>query len=303
MTTENKYAVLVQGNILSKSWARKIMGRRKLGKFLSVLFRPSRAEALNVPQEQVDQILAIPSEDRMAILATQNVVHDICLQFERLAERIARKFARGVGKDNDADVSQLESEAKVGLLKAIRGYTNLSVKFITYAYTSMSNEVSRYLQRQSGSLTGANMTLLVRYKRCVEKLVKAGLTHSFEDVCRELELNERQSKRLLLSVRSEVATESDMEQSLASILLDRRQEEGVDAEFIHQLESVSLSLLEKCAWISQNEDVRQLFPDAFTNLVAVATHFEVTPQAASEAVKRARKKLAAALGKEWNPSV
>lgn len=325
MDDSRDYDILVKGNTLAKTWARKILGRRKLGRFLSVLLNPQRAEALNVSQEKVAQIMTIPTEDREAILATQDVVCRIATRFEKLALRIARKFAAGTGRDNDADVSQLESEAHVGLLKAIRGYSNREVKFITYAHKSITNEISRYLQRNyGGGLSGVNSTLLVRYKRKKEELYKASLPHSFEDVCRALELTAGQVKRLWASIRAEVTSESEMEESLASLLLDQHRNTNVDLELIDRLQATSLSKVEMFSFYAQNEEIRALFPEIrcdcsecrkrmetdpgfkgekFDSLKDVALHFNVTPQAASEALKRARKKLAAGLGEDWNPGV
>jgi hypothetical protein len=77
---------------------------------------------------------------------------------------------------------------------------------------------------------------------------------------------------------------------------------SVDTELIRRIESVPLSRLERDAWISQNDEIRGLFPDALPSLKAVAAaHGELTPQAASEALKRAKLKLARALG-DWSPS-
>ncbi len=294
------FSKLVRGNVVAKRWARQIMGRRKLGKFLSVLFNPCRATALRVPKAQVEQILAIPADDMSAILSTQDETHAVFCQFDKLASRLARRFACGVGRDNEADISQLESEARVGLLKAIRGYSNPEVKFITYAHKSIQNEISRYLQRSMGvTLTGVNVALLVKYKRKLEELTKASLPHGFEDVCRALELKESQIKRLRSAIHAEVTSENELEQNLAATLLDSRKNSNVDSDLIRKLELVSLSALEKYSWISQNDEIRAMFPDAFPSLKDVAAHFDVTPQAASEALKRARKKLAAGLGTDW----
>lgn len=295
------YNVLVKGNTLSKTWARKIMGRRKLGKFLNVLFDPSRAVQLNVSQEKVDAIAAIPVEDREAIFETQAVVCAVFEQFDRLSLKIARNYSRLVGRENPADVSQLESEARVGLLKAIRGYTNPEVKFVTYCYRVMSNEVSRYLQRSAGvTLTGANAGLLVKYKRKVEEMSLAGQLCHFDKVCEALELSPKQINRLKCALRSEVTGENELETTLAATLLDAKKDTKVDGDLIRRMEAVSLSNLEKFSFISQNE-IRSMFPDAFPSLKDVAIHFDVTPQAASEALKRARKKLSAGLG-DWNPN-
>jgi RNA polymerase sigma factor (sigma-70 family) len=321
MDDHNDYAVLVKGNTLAKTWARKVLGRRKLGKFLSVVLDPRRGEALGVPQEKVEAIVAIPSEDRDAIFATQDVTCRVFNKFDKLALRIARKFAAGVGRDNDADVAQLESEARVGLLKAIRGYSNIEIKFITYAHRVIQNEVSRYIQRCMGmGLTGANATLLVRYKCKVEELTKASLPHSFEDVCRELELSAGQTSRLKDALRSEVTSESEMEDNLASVLVDSHRDTNVDLELIDRLNNTVMTKMETLCWYCQSEEIRVMFPEVrcdcsecrkrmetdptfkgerFESLKDVALHFDVTPQAASEALKRARKKLAASLGDDW----
>lgn len=302
----SNYKLLVKGNTLAKQWARKIMGRRKLGRFLKCILTPHRMKALNIPQNQQEAILAIPIEDRQAILATQEVVADIFTKYDKLALRIARKLASGVGRDQDADVTQFESEARVGLLKAIRGYSDPDVKFVTYAYRAIFNEVSRYIARSTGvGLSGSPTALLVRYKRKVEELTKASLPHSFEDVCSALSLKSGQITRLRAALAT-IASENELEESagnaLAEILLDARKDSSVDLELIRRLEATALTSLEKFAWISQSPDIRALFPDAFPSLKDVAAHFEVTPQAASEALKRARRKLAASLGDDWNPA-
>lgn len=297
---DQHYHTLVKGNTLAKQHARRIMGRRKLGRFLTVLQQPARATALKVSPQQVEQIKAIPDGDKDAILATRNAVDDLCKQYTKLTQRIARDMAKLTGRDNDADIAQLESEAMVGLLKALRGYSRLDVKFVTYAYRSICNEVSRYLQRNTNGLSGVNASLLVRYKKCQEKLYKASLPHAFEDVCREMQLSVSQMKRLKDSLH-EIASESDLEESLAKLLLDSKPDTRVDAELIRRIEGVCMSRLERDAWISQSDEVRALFPDAFPSLKAVAEAHGVTPQAASEALKRARQKLAAALD-DWNPS-
>lgn len=300
--TAINYEVLIKGNTLSKTWARKILGRRKLGKFLNVLFDPTRAAQLNVSQEKAEAIAAIPIEDREAIFETQAIACAVFNQYDKLSLKIARNFARLVGRENHADVSQLESEARVGLLKAIRGYTNPEVKFVTYCHKTMSNEVSRYLQRSSGvTLTGVNSSLLVKYKRKLEELSLAGKPSHFNDVCDSLELSPKQANRLKCALRSEVTGENELETTLAATLLDSKKNTKVDRDLIRRMEAVSLSMLEKFSFVSQNEDIRSMFPDAFPSLKDVAIHFDVTPQAASEALKRARKKLAANLD-EWNPN-
>jgi RNA polymerase sigma factor (sigma-70 family) len=301
VSDKQRYEILIRGNALAKTHARRIMGRRKLGRFLGALDH-RKAASLGVKPEQLDAINSIPAEDRTMILQTQEVAHAIFHQFDRMAIRIARTFGRRVGRNNAADIAQLESEARVGLLKAIRGYSKPEIKFITYAYRAILNEVSRYLQRGMGdALSGVNSTLLVRYKRKLEELTKASLPNSFEDVCRALELTDKQAVRMKLALRAEVSSEGDMEESLAKLLTDHRKDTTVDLELIARLESASLTRLEKYAWISQSEDIRTLFPDSFQSLKDVATHFGVTPQAASEALKRARRKLAVALGDTWNP--
>jgi len=318
------YEILVKGNTLAAQWARRILGRRKLGKFLSVLLNPQRStETLGIPQEKVEAIFAIPSKDRDAILATQGVVNRIFNKFDRLALSVARKFAAAIGRDNDADVTQLESEARVGLLKAIRGYTRLQIKFITYAHKSCFNEVSRYVQRKMGiSLCGVNASLLVRYKRKMEELYKASLPHSFEDVCRELGLKNGQIIRLRDALNAQVTSESELEDNLSSLLLASNRSAFVDAELIKKFNNIAIGKMEMCAFFAQSADVRALFPQfhcnccecekrrntepdfkmTFDSLKDVAAHFGVTPQAASEALKRARVKYAAALGREWNPN-
>lgn len=293
------YVTIVRGNVLAKQWARKILGRRKLGRFLMVLKDPARAAALKIKPDQAEQIKNIPEDVKGTILATSTAVKELCEQYQKLTQRIARDMARLTGRDNEADLAQLESEAMVGLLKAIRSYSRLDVKFVTYAYRSVMNEVSRYLQRNGSGLSGVNASLLVRYKKCQERLYAANLPHNFEDVCREMKLTDKQAKRLKNSI-SEVASESDLEESLAKLLLDSKPDTSVDAEMIRRIEGVSMSRLERDSWISQNDEIRSLFPDAFPSLKAVAEAHGVTPQAASEALKRARGKLAAALS-DWTP--
>jgi RNA polymerase sigma factor (sigma-70 family) len=293
---DNWQLVLVKGNAIAKTHARRILGRRKLGRFLRVFNNPGCAASIKVKPAQVEEILNLPHEDRLAICESQEISQRVCLQFEKLAIRIANRYAVGVGKDSDADILQLESEAKVGLIKAIKAYSNAEIKFITYAHKTVSNEVSRYLQRGMGStLSGTNNNLLVRYKKKREELSKASQPCSLEDVCLELELSPGQTSRLKDAIRAEVSHESDMDDALAKILTDPRKDTSVDCEFIKELEAVNLTKLEKFAFISQNDDIRAMFPDAFPSLKAVAAHFGVTPQAASEALKRARKKLSKAL--------
>lgn len=306
MQEEVNYKLLVKGNALAKKWARKIMGRRKLGRFLTCVFTPHQMQAMNVPLVQQEAISVIPGEDLEAIKATQFLVGEIYHKYDKLCLKIARRFARGVGRTQEADVSQFESEARVGLLKAIRGYSDMSTKFITYAYRTITNEVSRYIARSSGmGLTGASTALLLKYKRKLEELTNANHPNSFDDVCSVLSLSQKEIKRLrssLTTITSENEIEHGIDSSLADILLDQRKDTAVDMDLIRQLEQTALTSLEKFSWISQNNEIRDLFPDAFPSLKEVAAHFNVTPQAATEALKRARKKLAASLGKDWNPA-
>lgn len=304
---ENKYQLLVDGNKLAKQWARKIFGRRNLGKFLKCVLTPQQMKTLNISQKHQEGISLIPKEDLQAIIATQDLVAEVFAKYDKLAIRIARNLSTNLGRKQDADVTQFESEARVGLLKAIRGYSDLKVKFITYAYRAIFNEVSRYISRSHGAgLSGTPTALITRYKRKTEELASLSLPHSFDDVCMAMGLKVNQKRRLRLALTT-VASENEMmdsaDNALADTLLDSRQSGTVDAELISRLEATALSSLEKFAWISQSPDIRDLFPDAFDSLKEVAVYFEVTPQAASEALKRARKKLAVSVGKDWNPSV
>lgn len=299
--TKLDYEILASGNMLAKTHARKIMGKRKLGRFLAVLVNPSRAAALKVKPEQLEAIKQVPVEDRNRILACREVVEKICKQYKVLTVKLAYKMARLTGRDNPADLEQLKSEATVGLLKAIRGYARTDIKFFTYCYRAITNEISRYLQRNGSTLPGVNSKLLVAYRRCYENLFKAGLPHDFDAVCREMKLKDKQIARLKRSI-SEISSESDLEESLSKLLLEDKPQMSVDTELIRRIESVPLSRLERDAWISQNDEIRGLFPDALPSLKAVAAaHGELTPQAASEALKRAKLKLARALG-DWSPS-
>jgi RNA polymerase sigma factor (sigma-70 family) len=312
---DRDYEVLVQGNILAKTWARRILGRRKLGRFLTVLLNPCRAESFGLTEAQVEAILAIPQEDQEAIKATQGITAKLFEEFQRLSVRIARRYAAGTGHSSLADIADLESEASVGLLKAIRGYSSTETKFVTYAHKTINNEVSRYLQ-ESGIIRG-HQPLLVRYKRKLEELIKSGLPHTFEDVCLALSLTEGQVSRLQDTLAAEVTSESEMEEALGNLLI-AKPDDRVDQELIDRLGIPSLSMLEKHAWYTHDE-ARGLFPEIhcdccdcreraqedpdfkgekFETLKDVAQHFGVTPQAASEAVKRARKKLAKHLG-DW----
>jgi len=292
------YKKLAQGNVLAREWSRKILGRRKLGKFLSVLLNKKK---IGVTPEQYDAIQAIPAEDVCVIMTSRDVVTQIVLQFENMTRKIARKIASKVGRTNKADVSQLESEAMVGLLKAARGYTNLKVQFFTYAYRAAYNEVSRYMQRSYGStLSGANNSLLWKYENKRVELCHDSKPHTFDDVCEALNLTNRQRHRLIKTINSGVVSESELEHNLASTLMDNKSNRKVDAELIERMEQVALSEIEKFAFISQ-EEIRDLFPDAFSSLREAADHCGFTSQAATEALRRARKKIAFAVGEEWNP--
>lgn len=298
--TDNDYQVLVEGNLLAKNYARKIMGKRKLGRFLTVMVDPSRAVALKVTPEQLEQINQIDSGHREKIRSTRLVIEKVCKQYKNLTIKLAHKMASITGRQNQADLDQLKSEAMVGLLKAVRGYTRLDVKFFTYSYRAISNELSRYLQRNGVSLSGSNSKLIVAYKRCQEALFKEDRLYNFDSVCDELKLTEKQKARLKRSL-SEVSSESDLEKSIANLPLEAKSETGVDAELMRRIESVPLSKLERDAWISQNKDMRGFFPNALSSLKAVAqANGNLTPQAACEALKRAKQKLAKAL-MDWSP--
>jgi DNA-directed RNA polymerase specialized sigma subunit len=202
---------------------------------------------------------------------------------------------------NHADISQMESEAHVGLLKAIRGYTNLDFKFITYAYKAIFLEVSRYLQRSGNGLSGVNYSLLVKYKKKLEELVNQNVPHSFDDVCIAMNATKGQTSRLKLALRAQVMSENEMEEEIAGILVDNRRKTSVDLDFIRALAAVPMSSLEKDSWISSNKNVRELFPESFASQREVAAHYGVSYQAVSAAAKRAKSKLAASL-RDFDPN-
>lgn len=294
-----KYSeVLIQGNMLAKTWARKILGRRKLSRFLAVLSNPASAPLHKISKDQVKAILDIPVKDRKDILAIDEVTQEVYDKFEKMALKLAYKYALFSGRTREEDRQDIVSEARKGLLKAIRGYSSKETQFSTYAHITVQNEISRYLQYGMGILSGINYSLLVRYERKRDELAKASAADSFEDVCRELQLKKGEISRLKRALAAKVTHESEMENDLASVLADHRQNTSVDQELLARIGQVELKVLEKYAFISQ-QCVRELFPDAFPSLKAVAEHFGVSNANVGYALKSAKKKLAAALGKDF----
>lgn len=288
---EQLLAGLRLGNRVAKRKAREILGKRKLAVLHQVLRDPGCATRFKLKPEQVAMIQAIPPEQVLLIKGTWEVAGTLWRQYRRMILKVMRKMAARVGIMDEQSLADLEGEATVGFLKAVRGYTKGTYRFSTYFCTAVRTEVRRYIKRTRG-LSGANEKLLIAYRAIQEALTTKGEAHTFWDCVKALKLNEKQTRKLWGTLQ-EPCSEQELEETLANLIVDKRAG-GIDYDLIEAIAVVEMSCLERDAFMAQ-EQLRGIFPLAHRNLKAVAEAHGVSPQAANYACERARSKLAVRL--------
>ena len=281
--------VLAAGNMVARRWSLKLLGKRRRGIFHLVMKEPHKQKQLNVTDAEMAGINAIPEADKAAVRATWDAGAKLWQQYKRLVYKLARNFAVKLGMERS--LPDLEGEAMVAFLKAVRGYDDRGFSFSAYFGMAIRTELRRYVKRCRG-LSGANEELLIAYQQAWQELANKGLPHSFEDVCVHLKLSGK--KRVALwGTLQEPSSEGDLSEPLARIVVDKSAG-AVDADLITAIGMVELSILERDAWITRDE-VRGLFPGARKNMKAVAAAHSVSPQAAAYAAQRANAKIVAKL--------
>lgn len=299
--------ILSAGNAVSKKWARRILGRRKLAKFLRVFQNPATAASSRIKPEQAAQIAAIPEEDRQKILAALNIGKAVAVQYDAMCSKLANKFAVRTGRAGTEEASDLAQEARIGLLKAVRGYTDPEICFGTYCWTAIFNEISRYAQENCHIVSGVNGAILAKFEACRDSMRQEGLHPTIEEVVERMEGDktpadpEKAAKKkrravakitkMIVASNCKPDSDSEKEDTFARVLIDRRRDLTMDSELLDRLAKINtLTLLESDAF-----KVSAGYPDAPRTQKEVARIHGKTPQAVTAALKRARQKIRAAL--------
>lgn len=285
-------AVLRLGNRVAKKQARRILGKKKLAVLHQVLRNP-RANTHKITEEQLAEILSIPADQVLLIKATWQAAGPLLTQYRLMVIKMMRRLALRLGITDEQSLCDLEGEATVGFLKAIRGYSKAQFAFTTYFCCCVRTEIRRYIKRTRG-LSGANEQLLMAYRRTWEALATAGKPHDFWACCLAMELKPKQVRRLWGTLQEPVS-EQELQETLQNLVVDRNAD-GLDYDLVEAIGMVDMSSLERDAFEASGE-VRGIFPRAYKNLKEVAAAHGVSPQAANYAWKRAQQLLASRMFK------
>lgn len=285
---------LAAGNVCAKRWALKCLGRRRLAFLHQVMQNASSAVKLGVSSEEVAAIKAIPEEDVRLIRATWGAATQLWQKYERMVMKMTMRFAARVGI-NSSDLPDLQGEATVAFLKAVRGYSDTSFEFSTYFCCCVKTELRRYVKRCRG-LSGGNEKLLIMYRAKHEELFACGMDCSFDAVCTALNFTKKQREKCWGTLQEPVS-EGDLVEPLSKVVA-KVSATGVDPELVVAISMVEMSELERDAFVSQ-ESIRELFPKSYKTMREVATVHSCTPQAAAFAAIRATEKIKGHLRKQF----
>jgi len=133
--------VMVRGNRIAKRWAKKLYGNRK-HKFMRTIIDGGKTDALT--SQEVTQISEIPAADMEKIKAVSDIRNDVIVAFVPLVEKLSRRMGF------NADLQdELFGEGMLKMIEIVNGYSDLSVKFITYAQCALQGHFLRIRKRFS----------------------------------------------------------------------------------------------------------------------------------------------------------
>lgn len=156
-----------------------------------------------------------PNELSLISDKVKQIEEDLVLKYQALVNKLAYRWA---------SCEDAVSEANIGLLHAIRGYSNSSVKFMTYAYKTITNHLMVF--------GDPNYKLKSAYTKCkVELENDGGRFYTFEEVCDFMELNDKEKNLLAASMHKNVSLDKVADS------FDKSQKNPLDSSILSELKS------------------------------------------------------------------
>jgi len=168
----------------------------QLQTFCSIFHIPTVMYGIKIPQKAVHNILEI-----------KNIENEVIISYSNLVRRIANLKRADAKESSYIELNDLEAEGYFGLLDAIYGYRNLSVKFITYAHRVIGNRINAAIQRTHTNFPWPRSMRLL-YKSYEQHIAKHP-TATLDEVLIGLDIDEKQYKQLCASLL-QVTTESNL---------------------------------------------------------------------------------------------
>lgn len=266
---------LAMSNKLAKEYVAGLIGKkRKYSKYMNLL----EGENLSILTEQQRKLFSLI--DINFFKCWKTCKEQLWEENRKFVYHQVNKFIAKVNPPRSM-IEDLQSEAYVGFMIAIRMYSNSEFCFRTYLGKAIWTTLNKYVQRQR-LMKGGDGRVLRKYIQKREELIISGKANKFEDVCDVLKLSKVSRKNL----RSMLVQEEELDNNLVN-------KKGFDSiersELFSAIESVELSVLEADSFKSRVSD---LFPDSCDNFKGVATRYGVSIEAARQAYLRAKRKLA-----------
>ena len=174
---ENCYDIMLKGNAHLVNLAKIVnMQHRKFrARFFKEKFNPVNWTELNKEQVEVF-VQAIPF-----IEAVRQIEWKMLCAFSRLAKKHASTWA----KRTNGEFDDFMQEATLGLLDAIYGYTNKEVKFITFAWCTIRNQVTKFANSNYifSGLANNTIKLLRRFEEVKNSLNRYATDEEIYDLC------------------------------------------------------------------------------------------------------------------------
>lgn len=237
---------------------------------------------------QLREIISIPAEDKALINIWREVCPILQAQYEPMMERISKNlFQQWFVIKQSADRSDCFGDTGTAICKAVRGYRNTKVKFLTYAWNTTYREIKRAIHRKFGK-TAMSAKLMGEYADTERRLLTAGHRATQEDVFAQMNLKPSQIAALKRSLKRQMMQEGELEKPLDELVAGRVNNK-LPHDWLALIQSVGLSDLEFAAFKAE-EHLREYFDDE--NFSDVARRLGYSAQAVGDALKRARLKIA-----------
>lgn len=207
---------LAASNELAKQYAERLMGKRKYRDFRKVLAQYASGRPIDGPNQVM--IDSIPAVDLAKMLDVEELREIFVEKAKYLATKVANNVTfKFTSPSNNCDMGNLRGQAQVFLLYAIYGYDNPEIKFSTYAYHVVKNELDRYVLMQHTGLSSNSMDMVEAKRdwlRAERDLHEQAIAPSFHNIAEHLgcggdDQNSKRARQKLMGVMASVGSISN----------------------------------------------------------------------------------------------
>jgi RNA polymerase sigma factor (sigma-70 family) len=242
--------IMANSNKIAKAYASKF-GNRKYIPFREFLDNRCKNKALVAKFATAFANCA----DMQIMRAVHTVQNEIVEGYTNLAYSIAGKL----GKKYRVDVNDLFSEGCLALYKAVYGYTDTQIKFITYAEHVLRRELKRliFFNRKDSinSQSGNYEKLYRKWKKAEKELALVEIKPTYHNIVEHLKLSKREAVKMQGIIASFTSIENSRKEKNTFANNDCDLKLLVDLDFVKfSIQSREFSDLERKVFLDRLDE-------------------------------------------------